>query len=503
MALGRAFSVAVRGLEGEIVEIEADITSGLPGVHLVGLPDTALQESRDRVRAAITNCGNSWPMARLTLALSPATLPKMGSVYDLALAAAVLSAHGKKEWGRLEKTLLLGELALDGRVRPVKGVLPAVLTAKREGWPAVVVPVDNLPEASLVDGIEVLGARTLGQLHAWFSGKAQLDERVQTSTTEAEVDTDLADVVGQVHARYAVEVAAAGAHHLTLTGPPGVGKTMLAQRLPGLLPELAPGESLEVTAIHSVAGLLSGNTPLITRPPFVAPHHTSSVAALVGGGSGMARPGAVSRAHRGVLFLDEYAEVGNSALEALRTPLEDGEIRLARRDGVARYPARFQLVLAANPCPCASPDPLDCICTSAEKRRYLTKLSGPLLDRVDLRVFMHRERAEAFATEAGESTAAVRERVRAAREAAAQRWQKHGIRTNAEVSGVLLRRRYRLDKEAMDPLKTALDRGLLSIRGVDRTLRVAWTLADLAGRTSPKVDEVKTALSFRQPGGVQ
>jgi magnesium chelatase family protein len=367
----------------------------------------------------------------------------------------------------------------------------------------VVVPVDNLREASLVDGIEVLGARTLRQLHAWFSGKAQLDGRVETSSTEAEVDTDLADVVGQVHARYAVEVAAAGAHHLTLTGPPGVGKTMLAQRLPALLPELTPGESLEVTAIHSVAGLLSGNTPLITRPPFVAPHHTSSVAALVGGGSGMARPGAVSRAHRGVLFLDEYAEVGNSALEALRTPLEDGEIRLARRDGVARYPARFQLVLAANPCPCASPDPLVCICTSAEKRRYLTKLSGPLLDRVDLRVFMHRERAEAFATEAGESTAAVRERVRAAREAAAQRWRKHGIRTNAEVSGVLLRRRYRLDKDAMDPLKTALDRGLLSIRGVDRTLRVAWTLADLAGRTSPKVDEVKTALSFRQPGGVQ
>ena len=416
MALGRAFSVAVRGLDGEIVEIEADITSGLPGVHLVGLPDAALQESRDRVRAAITNCGNSWPMARLTLALSPATLPKMGSVYDLALAAAVLSAHGKKAWERLEKTVLLGELALDGRVRPIKGVLPAVLAAKREGWPAVVVPVDNLAEASLVDGIDVWGARTLGQLQSWFGGKAQLDDRIDAPQSAQEPSVDLADVVGQTHARYAVEVAAAGAHNLMLTGPPGVGKTMLAQRLPGLLPPLSYTESLEVTAIHSVAGLLSGSTPLITRPPFVAPHPTASVAAMVGGGTGLARPGAVSRAHRGVLFLDECAEIGATALEALRTPLEDGEIRLARRDGVARYPARFQLVLAANPCPCAPADPRDCICAPSAKRRYLGKLSGPLLDRVDLRVEMHAVRAGAFAPEEGESTAEVRERVAAARD---------------------------------------------------------------------------------------
>jgi magnesium chelatase family protein len=500
MALGRAFSVAVLGLDGEIVEIEADITSGLPGVHLVGLPDAALQESRDRVRAAITNCNNRWPMSRLTLALSPATLPKVGSVYDLALAAAVLSAQRKTPWRQLEAVVVLGELALDGRVRPVRGVLPAVLAAKGEGWKTAVVPVENLPEASLVDGIEVWGVRTLAQLQGWLSGSAQLDERTSKAIPAPEPSADLADVMGQTQARFAVEVAAAGAHHLMLTGPPGVGKTMLAQRLPGLLPSLSDSESLEVTAIHSVAGLLSDATPLITRPPFVAPHHSSSVAALVGGGSGMARPGAISRAHRGVLFLDECAEINVSALEALRTPLEDGEIRLARRDGVACYPARFQLILAANPCPCAPADPRDCICAAAAKRRYLGRLSGPLMDRVDLRVEMHPVRMRAFAATEAESTAQVRSRVASARDAATQRWRPHGFRTNAEVSGTLLRRRFRPGDAAMQPLRTALERGMLSIRGVDRTLRVAWTLADFAGRAAPGRDEVAVALSFRQPG---
>jgi magnesium chelatase family protein len=265
-----------------------------------------------------------------------------------------------------------------------------------------------------------------------------------------------------------------------LTGPPGVGKTMLAQRLPGLLPPLSESESLEVTAIHSVAGLLSADTPLITGPPFVAPHHSSSVAALVGGGSGMARPGAVSRAHRGVLFLDECAEISVSALEALRTPLEDGEIRLARRDGVACYPARFQLVLAANLCPCAPADPQDCVCAAAAKRRYLGKLSGPLMDRVDLRVEMHPVRAGAFTVTDAESTAQVRRRVAAARDAAAERWQPHGVRTNGEVSGTLLRRKFRPGNAAMAPLKTVLDHGMVSIRGLDRTLRVAWSVAELS-----------------------
>lgn len=498
MALGRAYSVAVRGLDGAIVEIEADISSGLPGVHLVGLADAALQESRDRVRAAITNGGNKWPMSRLTLALSPATLPKMGSVYDIALACAVLSAGQKKPWHRLEKTVLLGELALDGRVRAVRGVLPAVLAAKGQGWPTVVVPTANLAEASLVDGIEVLGVGTLKQLLHWLAGGRGLHDRTLAPSPVLDPVADLADVVGQTHARFAVEVAAAGAHHLMITGPPGVGKTMLAQRLPGLLPNLTETEALEVTAIHSVAGMLSDSVPLIIRPPFIAPHHSSSVAALVGGGTGLARPGAVSRAHRGVLLLDECAEIRLSALEALRTPLEDGEIRLARRDGVSRYPARFQLVLAANPCPCAPADSRDCICSAIQKRRYLGKLSGPLLDRVDLRVQMFVVRAGAFAPESGESTATVRERVAQARSSAAERWRGYGFTTNGEVTGPVLRRHFRLGAKAMAPLKTALERGLLSIRGADRSMRVAWTLSDLAGRCSPDLDDVSVALSFRQ-----
>jgi magnesium chelatase family protein len=500
MALGRAFSVAVQGVAGEIVEIEADITSGLPGVHLVGLPDAALQESRDRVRAAIMNCGNRWPMSRLTLALSPATLPKMGSVYDVALAAAVLSADRKVRPGRLETTVLLGELALDGRVRPVRGVLPAVIAAKREGWQAVVVPVGNLTEAALVDGIDVYGADSLRQVQSWLDGVGELGCSAGTDAVDVDDGPDLADVVGQPQARFAVEVAAAGAHHLMLTGPPGIGKTMLAQRLPGLLPQLSEEESLEVTAIHSVAGLLSAATPLITRPPLVAPHHSSSVAALIGGGTGMARPGAVSRAHRGVLFLDECAEIGVQVLEALRTPLEDGEVRLARRDGVAVYPARFQLVLAANPCPCAPADPRACVCAGAVKRRYLRKLSGPLLDRVDLRVQMHPVRTGGLSADAGEATQEVRARVVLARATAAERWRPYRVSTNAEVPGPLLRQRFRLDSHAIDPLRRALDKGLLSIRGVDRVMRVAWTIADLAGRERPRVDDVTAAMGFRQTG---
>jgi len=497
MALGSAHSVAVNGVDGQLVEIEADLGQGLPGVHLVGLPDAALQESRDRVRAAVTNSGQSWPSRRITLALSPATLPKVGSVYDLALACAVLCAAGSVPGGRLAETVLLGELALDGRVRRVRGVLPCVLAARQAGWPRAVVPLEALGEAALVRGIEVLGTRSLAEVLAWLRGAGTLQPPTGFATAPAESGADLGDVVGQAEARWAVEVAAAGAHHLLLTGPPGTGKTMLAQRLPGLLPALGEQAALEVTAIHSVAGLLSAECPLITRPSFVAPHHTSSVSALVGGGSGMARPGAVSRAHRGVLFLDECPEFGSRALEALRTPLEDGEVRIARRDGVARYPARFQLVLAANPCPCAPARETDCVCPPPARRRYLGRLSGPLLDRVDLRVRMRPLASAALTDDTGEGTAAVRARVAAAREAAAHRWSGHGWLTNAEVPGPALRQRFRLGRPALVPLERALRTGEITARGADRALRVAWSLSDLAGTVQPGHDEVAAALLFR------
>lgn len=503
MPLARTSSVGLVGLQGHVVDIEADLSAGIPNFTMIGLPDASVREARDRIRAALINSEQKWPKRKITVNLSPATLPKRGSGFDLALAMAVLAAAGVITVRALRDTVLLGELGLDGTVRPLHGVLPCVLAAQRAGRSRVIVPVDNLAEACLVPKLDVLGVASLADLIGYLRGESCA---VLTGAAVEEAPPlpgpDLREIVGQAQGRRALEVAAAGGHHVYLQGPPGAGKTMLAERLSGILPPLDDDEALEVTAIHSVAGVLPQGASFVRRPPYESPHHTASIASIVGGGSGVARPGAISRAHRGVLFLDEAPEFAAGVLDALRQPLESGQVTLHRSAGQAQYPAAFQLVLAANPCPCASPaGDQDCVCTSWSRRRYLARLSGPLLDRVDLHITLLPVTRQALLGDASaESSAEVALRVRAARMAASERLAVDGLRRNADIPGPALRRRWRLARSTMAGVEAALDRGLLSARGVDRVLRVAWTLADMAGVTSPGRAELDEAMGMRLRG---
>ncbi|SED70420.1 magnesium chelatase family protein [Streptomyces misionensis] len=532
MAFARTCSVALVGVEGVVVEVQADLEPGVAAFTLVGLPDKSLTESRDRVRAAVVNSGAEWPQKKLTVGLSPASVPKAGSGFDLAVACAVLGAAERIDPRVLADIVMIGELGLDGRVRPVRGILPAVLAAADAGYEQVVVPECAAAEAVLVPGVSVLGVRSLRQLIAVLAEEPVPEEpdepgrpdpllaglRVpgtgaatgmhSLGAAQHEGEHDLADVVGQTSARTAVEVAAAGGHHLFLEGPPGAGKTMLAERLPAVLPGLTREESLEVTAVHSVAGLLPPGKPLIDVAPYCAPHHSATMQSLVGGGPGVARPGAVSLAHRGVLFLDEAPEFRSQTLDALRQPLESGHVVIARSAGVVRFPARFLMVLAANPCPCGRFSQRDalCECPPSAIRRYQARLSGPLLDRVDLRVEVDPvTRAQLTAPGArGESTATVADRVRQARERAAARLAGTPWRTNGEVPGRELRGRFQAAAGAMDEAERSLERGVLTARGIDRVLRVAWTVADLVGHDRPDAADVALALHLRTgvPRGV-
>ncbi|WP_296666010.1 YifB family Mg chelatase-like AAA ATPase [Demequina sp.] len=498
--IGRCRSVVLAGLAGHVIEVEAHVARGLPAFTIVGLPDASLTEAKDRVRAAVASSGVEWPRQRITVNLSPASLPKSGSGTDLAIAVAVMAAAGAVDAGLARELVLLGELGLDGRVHPVRGVLPAVAAAVARGWVRVVVPAGNADEAELVGAAQVSAAATLASvlraLGADASAESEEVVRPHAVAPAPVAAPDLADVRGQGEARMALEVAAAGGHHVLMVGPPGAGKTMLAERLPGVLPVLAEAEAIEVTGIHSLAGTFDAARGLLRRPPIEAPHHTASAASIVGGGSGLARPGAVSLAHAGVLFLDEAPEFPSRVLQTLRQPLERGEIVLHRSHGVTRYPARFQLVLAANPCPCGrfTGTGEQCTCSSTARRRYVSRLSGPLLDRIDIQVAVGA--VVRGADEPGEATAAVAVRVANARAAAAERLAAHGWTLSVQATGPWLRRH--TSRAACADLWRAVDRGTLTARGFDRALRVAWTLADLQGRGSPGAGEVAQALALRQ-----
>jgi magnesium chelatase family protein len=502
MTLAITRSIALLGIEGSVVDIEADLADGLPAFYLLGLPDAALGESRDRVRAAMINSGESWPSRRITVALSPASLPKRGSSYDIAVAVAILAADSKLPMKDLHTLLFMGELALDGRIKAVRGVLPAVLAAARAGICRIIVPTANVGEARLVPGVEVIGFGTLGALIAWFRGVEPPDQPPIQEPLIAPLAAplDLVDVVGQLEAKRAAEIAAVGEHHFFMVGTPGSGKTMIAERLPTILPTLDRDGAIEVSAIHSIAGLLSENEPLLTAPPFVAPHHTASRSAIIGGGSAHPRPGAVSLAHRGVLFMDEAPEFARGILDALRQPLESGFVSVARTSGTARYPARFLLVLAANPCPCGrfSGDGRSCTCSSLMVRRYLSRLSGPLLDRVDLQVFVEPvTRVDLMGNLRGECSDVVRDRVLLARERSIKRLESGGWRTNSQIGATALRGEMSADPAGMSLVHRALDEHRLTARGLHKVLRLAWSVADLEGHQRPTIDDVAQAYALR------